>query len=357
MFPFDRNPKRNVLMPYRGNLTYRLVELQLLLAERPRSQHELVQHFRVNRKTIRKDIDALSGHHPITEERAGRHVMYRFIDGFRFQPPQFTPSELATLLLAQEAIAITEPNTVTSPFAIHARTLMGKVRAALPEYARQQLDVLAHIFGSAATPVKDFTSYAATIELLTTAALEQQRVLMRYYTLAQDRTSERQFDPYAVYFDPDGATFKVLGYDHRRCQIIPFAIDHIRSIQLTDESFTRPPDFDLHKFLEENCFNGIHGKPVTVRLRAYGVTARVFAERQFHPSQRLIESTPATKEHAETTTIEMRVASGRGLVRFILSWVPDIDVLSPTELRCEVVAALQTASTMHAADEKNRVVD
>lgn len=337
-------------MPYRGNLTYRLVEMQLMLAECPRSQQALVQHFRVNRKTIRKDIDALSVHHPITEERAGRHVMYRFVDGFRFQPPQFTPSELATLLLAQEAIAITGQHT--SPFATQARTLMGKVRAALPEYARQRLDTLAHVFGSAVTPVKDFTSHAATIELLTTAALEQRRVLMRYYTLAQDRTSERQFDPYAVYFDPDGATFKVLGYDHRRCQIIPFAIDHIRSIRLTDERFARPPDFDLHTFLEENCFNGIHGERITVRLRAYGVTARVFAERQFHPSQRLIEHTPATKERTETTTIEMCVASGRGLVRFILSWVPEIEVLSPAELRCEVAAALQTASAMHVADEK-----
>ena len=74
-------------MPYRGNLTYRLVELQLMLAERQRSQQELVQYFQVNRKTIRKDIDALSRHHPITDERVGRHVMYRFIDGFRFQPP------------------------------------------------------------------------------------------------------------------------------------------------------------------------------------------------------------------------------------------------------------------------------
>ena len=237
-------------MPHRGNLTYRLVELQLMLAERPRSQQELVRYFQVNRKMIRKDIDALSTHHPITEERVGRHVIHRFIDGYRFQPPQFTPSELATLLLAQEAIAITGHNMVTSPFAAHARTLMGKVRASLPEYARQRLDVLAHIFGSAATPVKDFTTHAATIELLTTAALEQQRVLMRYYTLAQDRISECQFDPYAVYFDPDGATFKVLGYDHRRHQVIPFAIDHIRSLRLTGENFTRPPDFDLHKFLE-----------------------------------------------------------------------------------------------------------
>jgi len=104
--------KKGHYMPYRGDLTYRLVELQLMLAERPRSQQELVQHFQVNRKTIRKDIDALSRHHPITEERAGRHVMYCFIDGFRFQPPQFTPSELATLLLAQEAIAITGQSTI-----------------------------------------------------------------------------------------------------------------------------------------------------------------------------------------------------------------------------------------------------
>jgi predicted DNA-binding transcriptional regulator YafY len=342
-------------MPHRGDLTYRLVELQLMLAERPRSQQELAQHFRVNRKTIRKDIDALSTHHPITDERAGRHVVYRFVDGFRFQPPQFTPAELATLLLAQGAIAISGETIATSPFATHARTLMGKVRAALPEYARQRLDALGYVFGSATTPVKDFVSQASIIELLTTAALEQQRVSMRYYTLTQDRTSERQFDPYAVYFDPDGATLKVLGYDHRRGQIIPFAIDHIRSIRQTGEKFTRPPHFDLHTFLEENCFNGIHGEPVMVRLRAYGVTARIFAERQFHPSQRLIERTPVTNECAETTTIEMRVASGRGLVRFILSWVPDIAVLSPAALRREVAAALQAASSMHSVDEKNRM--
>lgn len=346
-----------MLLPYRGNLTYRLVELQLMLAERPRSQQELVQHFRVNRKTIRKNIDALSVHHPITEERAGRHVIYRFVDGFRFQPPQFTPSELATLLLAQDAIAITGRHSETSPFAGHARMLMSKVRAALPEYARQRLDIFSHIFGSATTPVKDFTSHATTIDLLTTAAMEQERVLMRYYTLTQDRTAERQFDPYAVYFDPDGATFKVIGYDHRRCQIIPFAIDHIRSIRLTDKQFTRPSDFDLHKFLEENCFNGIHGEPVTVQLRAYGVTARIFAERQFHPSQRLIERAPAAREHAETTTIEMRVASRRGLVRFILSWVPDIEVLSPAELRSEVAAVLQTAMALLTGNRKNHTLD
>src|SRR5438132_7865388 len=49
--PPTRNYAQGKRMPYRGNLTYRLVELQLMLAERPRSQQALVQHFQVNRKT------------------------------------------------------------------------------------------------------------------------------------------------------------------------------------------------------------------------------------------------------------------------------------------------------------------
>ncbi len=44
-----------------------------------------------------------------------------------------------------------------------------------------------------------------------------------------------------------------------------------------------------------------------------------------------------------TTTIEMRVASGRGLVRFILSWAPDVEVLSPPELVSEVADAHRSA--------------
>ncbi|MFN0084994.1 MAG: WYL domain-containing protein, partial [Blastocatellia bacterium] len=72
-------------------------------------------------------------------------------------------------------------------------------------------------------------------------------------------------------------------------------------------------------------------------------TARVFAERKFHPTQRRLPGPP------DTTTIEMRVARGRGLVRFILSWVPDIEVLSPDGLRRDVAEAIRRGA------ERNKV--
>lgn len=204
--------------------------------------------------------------------------------------------------------------------------------------------------GSAAVPAKDFSAHTEKIETLTEAAINNRRVRIIYHSLTSDRTSERTIEPLTVYFDPDGATIKLIANDSERAAIVPFSIDRIRRVSITDETFARPADFSLETFLRDNCFNGIHGAPVNVRLRARGVTARIFAERQFHPSQRIIERTGRNaidsadaEESDETTTIEMRVAQGRGLVRFILSWTPDVEVLSPIELRREIAAAHRRA--------------
>lgn len=325
---------------HRGDLTSRMIELQLLLTGGAPSQRELVEHFRVDRKTIKRAVDALSLHYPVIEEPDGREVRYRFADDYKFTPPTLTPLELATLLIAQESIAATGLTAFGSPFAEHARLLVMKVRNALPARLRDKLDLLAGVFGSSAVPAKDFAPHAATIDNLTSAILERRRVRLWYHSLTDDKTKERMVEPYNLYFDPDGATLKLIGHDSLRGAVIPFSIDHVRELSLTTERFTRPDDFDLRAYLTEHCFNGIHGEPVVVRLRAYGATARIFRERIFHPTQRLLADTNRTgKDGEEATTIEMRVARGRGLVRFVLSWTPDVEVLEPDALRREVSEA------------------
>ena len=124
-----------------------------------------------------------------------------------------------------------------------------------------------------------------------------------------------------------------LGFvDVRQASVYPSVV--------TEEIFPRPPDYTLSDFLTENCFNGIHGEPMAVRLRAFGVTARVFAERTFHPSQREIYKTTDRMGNVETIIVEMRVARGRGLERFITSWLPEVEVLEPMELRQKISTIL-----------------
>jgi predicted DNA-binding transcriptional regulator YafY len=320
---------------HRGDLTERLVTILIRLAERPHSQREFAQQFGVDGVTIRRNMTQLMLHFPIEEEMDGREKVYRFGDHYEFRPPNLTPGELATLLLAQQAIGATGLTAFGTPFGRYGYTLLEKVRAALPKALRNKLDALATIFGSAAVPAKDYSKHVERIDQLTNAAMNERRIRMRYHTLHSGEVKERLFDPYAVYFDPDGATLKVIGFDHspHRRAIIPFSVDHIERISETTETFTRPPDFSLTAFLTKYCFNGIHGEPLTVQLRAHSTTARVFAERRFHESQTELERTTDAAGNVETITIEMTVARGRGLERFILSWLPDVDVVAPSELR------------------------
>lgn len=347
----EKSVNRRRKRSHRGDLTERLIKILLLLAEGPRTQSELARLCGVNNVTIRRNITELIRHYFIVAELHGREMIYKFGDNYEFRPPTLTPGELATLLLAQQTIATTGITAFGTPFGKYGYTLIDKVRAAVPKALREKLDTLATIFGSASVPAKDYSGHAENIDRLTNAAMSCRRVRLRYYTMHSGKTGDRIFEPYSVYFDPDGATLKVIGYDHQRKNIIPLSIDHILSLNDTGETFTRPPGYTLSGFLTENCFNGIHGEPLTVRLRAFGVTARVFAERAFHPSQREIYKTTDRMGNVETIIVEMRVARGRGLERFITSWLPEVEVLEPMELRRKVAAILDQSQRQNGEPE------
>ncbi|HEX5084321.1 MAG TPA: hypothetical protein VFY40_19935, partial [Blastocatellia bacterium] len=111
-------------MSHSAQMVARLVDLPLMLAKRPYTQKELVEHFNTDRKTIKSSINALKTHYKIVERHEGRNVFYHIVGGKRLN---FTPLEVAALLLAQEAIGATSLTAISSPFALHARSLLQKV--------------------------------------------------------------------------------------------------------------------------------------------------------------------------------------------------------------------------------------
>lgn len=327
-------PTRTPADSRRGELTARAFEIAFLLDERPRTQTELAELLRCSTRTVRRYIAALPNRFlQVSEERNERgEIVYTLIG---IKPPPLTLAELSTLMLSRQSIAATRLTAFGAPFSDAGRGLLAKIRAALPEGMRDKLDELSRVYGTALIPAKDYSAFAETIHQLTTAAAERRRVRMTYRSHGRP-PGERAFEPYAVYFDPDGGTLKTLGHDAKSGEIRPFNVDHILKLELTDERFERPGDFEFERFMEANCFNGIHGDPVTVHLRATGLTANVFAERQFHPSQKTLLKSDSAVE------IELTVASGRGLERFILGWLPDVEVLSPPALREKISEILET---------------
>lgn len=328
-------------MSYRTDLSRMLTEIPFRIAQHKCSRQMLAKDFGVDAKTISRDIDTLGRNYPITSRRIGREVYYEFAGGFEFKFPKLSPSELATLLLAQEAIAGIGITAQGSPYAGYADSLLKKIRDSLPFSIRERMDALSSVYGSAMVPAKDFAKHTQTIDILTSCAVQQRQIEIRYHALNSNEEKTRALEPYAVYFDPDGATLKLVAFDRSHNAPRVFSVDRIGSVKELNEKFKRPKDFNLKQYLSENCFNGIHGKPVKVRLKARGVTARIFNERNFHPTQKIIERKQRRGGSPETITIEMCVANGRGLLRFILSWLPDIEIISPHELKEKIKQILE----------------
>ena len=124
-------------MSHMDKMAARIEELPYLLAERPHTQKELVEHFKADRKTIKNSINTLKKHYKITEKIEGRNVYYSITGGYK--RPNFTALEMAALLLAQEAIGSTGLTAISSPFARHAESLLQKVRDSLPADLAEKL--------------------------------------------------------------------------------------------------------------------------------------------------------------------------------------------------------------------------
>lgn len=94
----------------------RLSKLEIYLSRQKRTQKEIAEHFGIDRKTVRRDIDKLSRYAQVSEQKEGRNTTYFLIEQ-DFNSSQFTPTEIAALILSQEAILAGGKVHHASPFA------------------------------------------------------------------------------------------------------------------------------------------------------------------------------------------------------------------------------------------------
>ena len=125
-----------------------------------------------------------------------------------------------------------------------------------------------------------------------------------------------------------------------RSQILSFRhavafLPTIKSRATTGQTFTRPAEFCPETYARQ-AFGIVGGEePIKVRLLFEPKLAVYITERQWYPSQKF-RARPEGR-------VEMRLeTTGRKeLVRWILSWMPDVKVLDPKSLRDPIAEKLR----------------
>jgi predicted DNA-binding transcriptional regulator YafY len=221
-----------------------LAVLELLQTHARISGAELARRLEVDGRTVRRYISMLEDIGiPIIAER-GCDGAYRLVSGFKLPPMMFTDDEALALsvgLLAARGLGLAH----AAPAVASAQAKLERVMPAKLKQRVRAVDETVTLESSrAVTPLDN-----EALVQLSGAAQARLRVRMHYRS-PQGAETERAFDPYGL-AHRSGRWYTV-GMCHLRKGVRSFRLDRVRAVQLLEETFTRPQDFDALAHLTQS---------------------------------------------------------------------------------------------------------
>lgn len=237
-----------------------LTVLELLQARGRLSGPEIAERLEVDLRTVRRYVTMLQDLGIPVETERGRHGGYRLRPGFRLPPLLFTDDEaLAATLGLMSARRL---GLAAGPAAVEGA--LAKLERALPPDVRQRVVAVQQTLTIDAARPPDAPATSAVLAL--GAAAHQGRRVRIAYTNSQGISTERVVEPYGlVQF---GRRWYLPAWCRLRGDRRLFRMDRIGTIELLDERFSPPADFDALAFVREALAAAPAFWTVVVRLGA-----------------------------------------------------------------------------------------
>lgn len=327
----------------RDRQVVRILGLLKLLSEGGRPTiYELAARYRVRRETIYQDLHALDDiGYPIAGDESGRLSRPRLAaDGRPAMPPvPFTRQEVAALVWAVKEAGARQP------FRSALSTAVPKLQTLLPAKEGRLGMALDGALGGWTRGVKDYSALEPTILRLVEGIIGRFRCRVTYQAPSRKQPRTYPFDPYRL-LSVQGGLYSV-GWAPAHGHIITLAVDRIRALEVTSETFTVDAAFDSKRY-EAEAFGIVWEKPMTVVVRFSADQAPYVREREWHPTQKLRERRDGRVE------LTFRAGGAFEIMRWILGWGDAAEVLRPPTLRREIASILRRTVTRYRQPAPSR---
>ena len=286
------------------------------------------RELEVSPRTLARDLDFLRDEEraPIAYEPA-RHG-YRLTDATYDLPPvNLSRREVFSFSLARKILYAFEG----TPLEMDMRSTLDKIAGSLEGTFAVSLDALTEHMSVQA---EDRVVIDPAIWEAVARAIERRDILRADYRRFDGKSGRYDIEP--LHLLAYHGNWYVLA--RSRGSDKTFALSRFGKVAPTGKHFKRPARFDWRAFSRE-AFGIAHGeKPERIRLLFPAHVATYIRERVWHPSQIL-------REHRDGS-LEMRIETSghKELVRWVLSWVPDVAVLAQRSLREKLREALGSSA-------------
>ncbi len=207
------------------NKLERLTGILLLLQAQSLTSAQIAAHFEVSRRTVLRDIQALSELGVPVEAVAGPGGGYTLHESYLLAPLPLTAREAALLLLSLSTMS----KLGDVPFAAEHASLLAKIRALLPDPPPAEV---AHLLSVLAVEVPERQQRTPFLEVLVQAAQARQAVRVVYQSA--ERESTQHLLPLAV--TTQNGFWYCRAYAFEREEERTYRVDRIRALTPVDRT-------------------------------------------------------------------------------------------------------------------------
>lgn len=298
----------------------------------------LADDLGVSRRTILRDVEFMkdSLYAPLEYCPKNRGYYYTESD-YSLGLLKLTEGELLSLFLGHNLLT----QCKGTPYEQQVKSAFNKICFNLQETVEVDLNRLSDFISFDLEPLRgEEKEVALHFKDAGRAIKEKRTISIVHYSIQRDVCKERLVDPYQIRFYR-GAWYLV-GYCHLRKEIRIFALDRIKSLQLTNKGFTPAAAFNSDKYFSDS-FEMFRGPNIQrIKIWFSPDQARYIKERIWHQSQKI-------KENPDGSLIISLETSGLFQVkRWVLSFGDGAKVLAPEELVLEIIRELTAATSLYS---------
>lgn len=295
----------------------RLITLIMLLQRRPNQKAAaLAEKLGISVRTLHRYLGMLEDMGiPIYTER-GPNGGLSLVRGYKLPPLVLTPEEAVAISLGTSLVR----QIWGQLYHESAQGALAKLENVLPDEQREEIAWARHSLVTTGLQRADLRVLSPLLEKIRRAARLQRQVNIGYLD-SSGALSERLVDPYALAFR-SGWCYLV-GYCHLRRALRTFRVDRIRNLELSQQAFQLPENFDAQAYLE----SALEDQP--------GVLARL----RFDPQAAHIDfnNLPGwqSSQHNQDGSVEVTLTAPdlHWIASLVMSFSTLVVVLEPPELR------------------------
>jgi len=213
------------------NRIERLTAIVLLLQDKPHTSEAIAQHFEVSKRTVLRDVQALSEMGVPIIAREGTGGGYSLPADYSLAPLPLGANEAFLLLLALGAIKALND----LPFIEARATLLAKLHALLPAQHHQETQDLLE---AAAIAIPERSQRAPYLGALLEAIRAQHWLEIRYRSA--ERESTQVIFPRRVF--ADAGLWYCEAYAHAHEEYRRYRVDRVYALRVVTERRDRPPE-------------------------------------------------------------------------------------------------------------------